>query len=580
MNFEKLSFCRFEKLYGTEKAARAKERLKKLLHKYEFSLNGRNNSEKPHSRHYWSERDAILITYGDTIYKEDSDEPKLQTLKSFITKYIGSAVSTVHILPFFPSSSDSGFSVIDYKKVREDLGDWEDIRQFSKDYRLMADLVINHTSRRSEWFKNYIRQEGKGKDYFIEVNPDLDLSSVTRPRNSPLLTAVDTSVGLKHLWTTFSDDQIDLNFANPDVLFEFLDIFLFYISQGFEVIRLDAIAYLWKKAGTNSIHLDQTHEVVKLFRDIVDHAAPHVTLITETNVPFQENISYFGKGDEAHMIYQFSLPPLLLHAILTENSHYLTDWASELPDPPNGGMYFNFTSSHDGIGVRPLEGLVPADEFNYLVESTKERGGFISYKQNPNGTQSPYELNITYYDAFQERGKEETDLQLKRYMCSQTIMLSLKGVPGIYIHNLTATHNYVEGVIETGHRREINRKQWPYEELRELLNDPDSTTYKVLSRYKALLEKRRQHPAFAPHAGQEVFDLGSNLFAFLRTSSDGSERILVISNITGRTIIAEQGLTHMLEKKQEGYYDIISESNVAQNGSLKLDPFQTVWLLV
>ncbi len=577
MNFEELFFCRFENLYGAAEAEKAEKRLTRLLQKYR--LEG-HDPEKTCSCSRWSEKDAILITYGDTVYKETDNEPKLQTLRKFVRKYIGEAVSTVHILPFFPSSSDSGFSVIDYRKVREDLGSWDDIRQFAEDYRLMGDLVINHTSRDSIWFKNYVRQEGEGKDYFIEVSPDWDLSAVTRPRSSPLLTAVHTTNGLKHLWTTFSDDQIDLDFTNPDVLFEFLDIFLFYISRGIEVIRLDAIAYLWKKPGTYSIHLDQTHEVVKLFRDIVDQFAPHVTLITETNVPFYENVSYFGNGDEAHMIYQFSLPPLLLHAILTENSYYLTDWASSLPDPPNGAMYFNFTASHDGIGVRPLEGLIPADEFDYLERSTKERGGFISYKQNPNGTKSPYELNITYYDAFKERGKGETELQMQRYMCSQTIMLSLQGVPGIYFHNLTATSNYVEGVLATGHRREINRKQWAYQELKELLEDPESVTRQVLDQYKDLLEKRKSHRAFSPRASQEVFDLGNNLFAFRRTSADGNERILVISNITRRAIIVEQSLIHILEKKDEGYYDIISETNVARRGTLRLSPFQTVWLLV
>lgn len=585
MSFEEIFFCRFEKIYGAQKAGKAQQRIKELLQKYSFPLNGNGSYEKTDSKesgvsHTWTEEDAILITYGDSIIREGNGEAKLKTLLDFVRSYVDTSISTVHILPFFPSSSDSGFSVIDYKEVRDDLGSWNNIRDFAGEYRLMADLVINHTSRRSEWFANYKQNKKPGSNYFIEVDPSRDLSTVTRPRSTPLLTAVDTKGGLKYLWTTFSDDQIDLNFSNPEVLFEFLDIFLFYISQGIKVIRLDAIAYLWKQVGTNSIHLEETHQIVKLFRDVVNYFAPDVTLITETNVPFKENVTYFGEGDEAHMIYQFSLPPLLLHAILTENSQYLTDWALNLPDPPNGGMYFNFTSSHDGIGVRPLEGLVPADEFDYLVESTKERGGFISYKENANGTQSPYELNITYYDAFRERGKDQSETQLKRYMCSQIIMLSLKGVPGVYIHNLTGTKNNVEGVIETGHRREINRKKWNYNELKEKLEDQNSVTHRVLYGYKELLQKRKKHPAFDPFGAQDVLDLGHNLFAFMRTSPDGNERILVISNITRRDIIIEQSLHEFLEPRAEGYLDLLSDKQRAEEGSLKLEPFQTVWIQV
>jgi sucrose phosphorylase len=576
MGFEDTFFCRLESIYGAQEAKEALERLKRLLNKYEAQISV-DSSRSGHHK-VWSEKDAILITYGDSVTLNGTPGPKFKALIKFVDDYLGDAVSTIHILPFFPSSSDSGFAVIDYRKVREDLGDWNLIRQFAGKYRLMADLVINHTSRRSQWFKNYKKREDPGKNFFIEVNPSKDLSAVIRPRSSPLLTAVETTEGLRYLWTTFSDDQIDLDFSNPDVLFEFLDIFLFYLSQGIKVVRLDAIAYLWKQVGTSSIHLKQTHQIVKLFRDIVDYLAPDVTLITETNVPFKENISYFGEGDEAHMVYQFSLPPLLLHAILTENSRYLTDWAAELPEPPNGGMYFNFTSSHDGIGVRPLEGLVPYDEFEYLIESTKERGGFISYKENSNGTQSPYELNITYYDAFQQRGREDSELQFRRYMCSQIIMLSLQGVPGIYIHNLTATKNNIEGVIATGVRREINRKKWSYDELSERLENRNSVSYRVLSAYKDLLHKRKQHPAFDPHGLQKVYDMGNNLFAFQRSASDGSERILVISNLTRREIIVEKSLSTLVDKRTDGYYDIISGTRLAEGGSLKLGPFQTVWL--
>lgn len=574
MNFDSKVVDRLEFLYGAEQGHKLLAEIKELIAQYGFEANEDVNPTKP-----WTQEDAILITYGDVILPQNGQANKLQTLADFITDRLGNAINTVHILPFFPSSSDQGFSVIDYKKVRDDLGEWKDIETLAIQYRVMADLVINHTSRFSDWFENYQIGKNPGKDYFIEVDSATDLSKVTRPRNSPLLTMVKTTDGLRYVWSTFSDDQIDLDFRNPEVLLEFIDIFLFYLSKGIRLIRLDAIAYLWKKIGTNSIHLEETHQVIKLFRDLADYLADDITLITETNVPFEENISYFGEGDEAHMIYQFSLPPLLLHAILTENGKYLSRWARDLPNPPEGCTYFNFTASHDGIGVRPLEGLVPEEEFDYLVEGTEARGGFVSYKTNADGSQSPYELNITYFDAFSKPGEKVTDLQLRRYFCSQIIMLSLKGIPGIYFHNFTATQNDLKGVAQTGEKRAINRKQWRKEELNTRLNRSADMTGRVLKRYKKLLNIRKQHAAFSPDAEQEVLQLGDNFFAICRHSIPEDQHILCISNITSEyQSIARSKLSGFVNGA-ETIKNILSDKQRSVYPQLELEPFETVWLI-
>lgn len=568
--FEHLAF-----IYDETTAETIVNRIGVLLDHYQFQARDNRDERTP-----WDEKDAILITYGDIINKNgSSDGHKIRLLEDFLNRYVEGVINSVHILPFFPSSSDEGFSVIDYKQVRDDLGQWSDVERLAGKYRLMADLVINHTSRFSEWFKNYQMRKDPGMEYFIEIDPSTNLSEVTRPRNSPLLTTVYTSDGLRYVWSTFSNDQIDLDFSNPDVLIEFIDIFLFYLSKGIRLIRLDAIAYLWKEIGTTSIHLEKTHCIVKLFRDIIDHIDPYGTLITETNVPFEENVSYFGEGDEAHMIYQFSLPPLVLHALLTENSRYLTDWALELPEPPEGCTYFNFTASHDGIGVRPLEGLVPDEEFEYLIESTRERGGFVSYKTNADGTQSPYELNITYFDAFAEPGREETALQLKRYLCSQIIMMSLQGVPGIYFHNLVATENYIAGVLDNGKKRSINRRKWAFSELKERLEDESSPAHIVLDFYKKALSIRKEHPSFSPAAGQEIVPLGSELLAFIRQSAHTDEEILVISNMTGeQTKVPENKLTAFAQEGEE-LRNLLDDSRRSITPELMLDPFETLWLI-
>ena len=504
---------------------------------------------------------------------------KLHMQHKFLNEYAKDFISTVHILPFFPSSSDDGFSVVDYKRVDSRLGGWEDIEAMSEDYRLMGDLVMNHTSRYSSWFKKYLKKIKPYTNYFIEVDPETDMSSVTRPRSSPVITPVHTQEDEKFVWTTFSDDQIDVNFSNPEILFRYIDIFLFYISEGLSLIRLDAVAYIWKELGTSCIHLPETHEIVKLMRTIVDHYAPKTTLITETNVPHKENISYFGDGDEAHMVYQFSLPPLLLHAILTENADYLTNWAKSLKPLPKNCTYFNFTASHDGIGVRPLEGLVPNEEFYALVDGIKKRGGFVSEKQNSDGSLSPYELNITFFDAFSDYNGSQS-LQERRYICSQLIMLSLQGVPGIYIHNLTAARNNIRGVSITGRYRTINRKKWKYEELVDLLNDPDTNTYRIFNIYKDIILKRNEHPAFHPFGKQTVYDIDSELFCILREDPDKIERVLVVANLKNEKVTKSlQNIDLPIEKKSK-YDDILTGKTRITNEELELDACQVAWLVV
>ncbi|MDX8339471.1 sugar phosphorylase [Draconibacterium sp. IB214405] len=511
----------------------------------------------------WNEKDVVLITYGDSI--KNAEEEPLQTLRTFLNDNLNEQLTVVHILPFFPYSSDDGFSVIDFREVNPELGDWRDIEDLTKDYDLMADLVINHASSKSQWFKNFLKQHGKGKNYFITEDPATDLSQVTRPRSTPLLTPYETADGTKHVWTTFSADQVDLNFSNPDLLVEMMDILLGYINKGARIIRLDAIAFLWKVVGTTCLHLPETHEVVKLMRDVAEFINPDTVILTETNVPNKENLSYFGDGDEAHMVYQFSLPPLLLHALHTGNSSYLTSWAKSLPQLEGNKTFFNFTASHDGVGVRPLEGLLPDDEKNTLVENMKGFGGLVNYKSNPDGSQSPYELNITYFDALKGTHKGEDSLHAERFLASQVCMMSLAGVPAFYIHSLTATPNYYEGVEKTQHNRTINRRKWQLDELKEVLKN-DTTQKKVFESLQQLILLRKKQTAFHPNAAQEVLDFGNDFFVLKRQSQEQS--ILAIINLCDE------------EKEIEipkGYgFDLISGDKFTSN---KLNAYQCLWLV-
>ena len=565
----------FEIIYGEDKVDNCIERTRELIQRYRLE-----QGDEVSYHNVWTHKDAILITYGDMIQPGPGEAvSKLKKQHRFLREKLKDVISAIHILPFFPSSSDDGFSVIDYRRVDERLGVWRDIEAMSKNFRLMGDLVMNHASRYSEWFEHYLNNEGRYKNFFIEMDPSTDLSNVTRPRSTPLLTPVHTREESKYVWTTFSDDQIDVNFSNPDVLFEYLDIFFFYLSKGLSVIRLDAVAFIWKELGTSCIHLKETHEIVKMMRTLIDCFNPEATIITETNVPHKENISYFGDGDETHMVYQFSLPPLLLHAILTENSHYLTEWVESLSKLPENCTYFNFTSSHDGIGVRPLEGLVPDDEFAKLIQGIEKKGGYISEKKNPDGSLSPYELNITYFDAFSSLNGSQS-LQEKRYMCSQIISFSLKGVPGIYFHNFTATRNNQVGVSITGRYRTINRKKWYYDELTGELSDPDTTTNRIFNRMKAVLQIRKKHPAFHPFGSQKVFHIDNDIFCLLRWDPEEKERILVIANLTSHYRKVSLKDESIPVKNNRDYDDILSGDRCIENGVAELSAFQVIWVII
>lgn len=483
-----------------------------------------------------TERDSILITYGDQI--QSSDQNPLQTLGTFCGKYLANIVSGIHILPFYPWTSDDGFSVVDYRQVDSNLGNWDDISSMQSHFGLMFDGVINHISAQSEWFQGFLRDDPRYQNYFITVEGSPDLSRVIRPRALPLLTTFTTPSGEKKVWTTFSADQIDLNFKNPDVLLEILDILLMYVERGATFIRLDAIAYLWKEVGTTCIHLPQTHHVIQFLRAALDEVAPHVQLITETNVPHADNISYFGDGtNEAQLVYNFALPPLTLHAFHAGDARALSNWAKTLTLPSSKTTFFNFLASHDGIGLNPARGILSNEEIDSLVNKTLEHGGLISYKQNADGTQSPYEMNINYFDALSNpNGNEPLDLQVNRFIAAQAIMLSLLGLPGIYFHSLFGSRGWVEGVKQTGRNRTINREKCEFEKLQNELANKDSLRSQVFTKYSQLLKTRSNSPAFHPHGTQKILNFHPSVFAVERISPDGNSRMLCLHNVSAKKV--------------------------------------------
>ncbi len=523
----------------------------------------------------WDQNDVVMISYGNSLLTEG--QSPLETLLKFSTDFLNETINGIHILPFFPFSSDDGFSIIDYKQVNPELGDWSHINAIADKFELMSDLVINHCSSQSKWFQQFKRGESPGKDYFFCASPDDNLSEVVRPRTNDLLQLIETHEGPRHAWCTFSFDQVDLNFANPELLREIVKIVKHYLDQGVKIFRLDAIAFLWKVPGTSCLSLPETHEIVRLIRTLIQFVSPNAMIITETNLPNQENLSYFGNSNEAHAIYNFSLPPLLVNALLSGSCQHLKTWMMSMPPALHGTTYLNFIASHDGIGLRPAEGLMSEDEINKMVSMMEQFGGRISMRTLAEGDKRPYEINISLFDAMQGTLDGPDEWQIERFLCAHAIMFALEGIPAVYIHSFLGTKNDLTAVDLTGHNRSINRHRWDYDQLLENLADETSSHTQVFNGMRHLLQIRRQQPAFHPNATQFTLHLGDSIFAFWRQSMNRQQSIFAINNLTKHEQTVSLSDINLIGT--DSWIDLISGELYSDLwADLTLDPYQVIWL--
>ncbi|MBN2038889.1 MAG: sugar phosphorylase [Spirochaetes bacterium] len=538
----------------------------------------------------FTEKDVILITYGDLLRGEESSP--IDTLARFCDMYLEGTINTLHILPFFPYTSDRGFSITDFSTVDPKLGTWQDIEDLENRYQLMFDGVINHISSKSRWFQEFLNGAPYYRDFFIVYNRPEDLKvedrkKLFRPRTSDVLHKYFTYNGAKYVWTTFSRDQIDLNYKNPNVLVRVLEILLLYVRHGADIIRLDAVTYLWVEPGTRSIHLEQTHEIVKLLRDVLDTVAPGVALITETNVPHEENISYFGSGsDEAHMVYNFALPPLTLYTFYKGDATELSKWASGLERISDTSTFFNFLDSHDGIGLMGVKNILPKGEIDFLIKNAEEHGGLISYKTGDDGTEEPYEINITWFSALNsDEDREDVAFQVKRFAASRMIAMIIQGVPGIYLHSLIGTKNDIDAVISTKSKRDINRTVIDKKAVDEALSDPFSKFSRINRELGRLIKMRTRLRAFHPNGDQKVLYIASEIFSVLRISPEKDQHIIAMINVTANTCHLQIDLKDIDVpekcKYDEYWFDIVSEEEYMTSGSIlriTLQPYDIVWL--
>ena len=530
------------------------------------------NKKNPKKKITISEKTSLIICYGDAVYS--NEKSSIKVFQSFFQKNLKKYFDTIHFLPFYPSSSDSGFAVKDHYKIEKRIGNWSDLKRISKYNNIMADIVINHSSARGLWFKNFLKRKKPGKDYFLTVNSKFNTSKVVRPRDHKLLKKIKIFDKSDYLWRTFSPDQIDLNFKNPSVLLRFIKIMIHLINNGITIFRLDAIAYLWKENGTKCINLRQTHEIIKLLRIISNYLNVETVIITETNLPEKENLSYFGNNDEANWIYNFSLPPLLIHALLFENNSYLNKWSKNLPVTKLGNNYLNFIASHDGIGIRPTEGILNNKSLNNFLKRLKKNGSKFSYRKVHNKSKKVYEANITVFDALKKSDYDpKGKFFLERYVAAHAIMISFEGIPAIYFNSLFGKSNDEAKYIITGNNRDVNRYKWNYKNITRKLSDNKTKQSIFYSNITNLLSIRRKQKAFHPNGKRHNINLGSKLFSFKRVSVDKKQSIICITNLSSKNQTAK------LKKELLNYRDLLNlKTKFKDKNLLTLKPFQTVWL--
>ncbi len=561
----------YDKIISKEKTLEYSKKINRLINHY------KNTEVKNEIKDAWSENTILLITYADSVNKGVSGK-SLNNFGTFYKKYLKKFINSIHFLPFFPSSGDGGFSVKNHFEVDAVYGTWEDIKELSKNANIMTDLVLNHASSEGKWYKNFLKEKKPGKNYFYMVNNDYDCSKVVRPRDHNLLSEINFLNEKKFLWCTFSHDQIDLNFRNPEVLLEFINLILTLTSYGIKIFRLDAVAFIWKKSGTTCLNLPQTHEIIKLLRDIVDQLEKNIVIVTETNLPKQENLSYFGKNDEAHWVYNFPLPPLIINTFLFEDSSALTKWSMKMPPAQIGNAYLNFIASHDGIGMRPAEGVLTDKEIKKMLHRLKKNGSQFSMRKLSNGEEKVYEANISLFDALKYTDNDEKGkFDLKRFIAAHCIILAIEGVPAFYFNSLFATKNDKKAFKSSGIKRNLNRYKWDYSSLVNLINKKDSIEFYSYESFKNIISIRKAQPAFHPNATQFTLNLGKNIFSVWRQSRDRKQSIFALTNVSSQTVKLSTNKINLIDDEQ--WFDLLSPNEKIIDGKfIKLNSYQTAWI--
>ena len=579
--------ARLVKLYGECLGSKTFSDLEKLLSKWREPVESSLDRDVEPTDVGFTEKDSVLIAYGDHLQR--ANEAPLKTLSQWCTKYLKGILSTIHVLPFHPSTSYEGYAITDYRAVNDKMGGWEDLEELNDSFHLMMDLVLNHCSSQHPWFEQFLANKEPGRRYFTTMeNPEEPwLKNVYRARNLPLLHPFQTTCGMKNVWTTYSPDLIDLNWAEPDVFLEFMEIIFDSVARGARIIRLDAFVYLWKKEGTNCINQAENHEFVRLFQDVLLWAnAKRVKILPSiTNVSQEENYAYFGKGEEARkadLIYHLPLSALLLYSLYKGDATVIRLWLAKLPKAPPNRAYLNLAASHDGIGLTWLKDLIPQEAIDELIEEAVEHGALLSSrKKTVEDEDRPWELNATYFSASSPKNEQNYEEHIARFLATQNVVLALRGVPALYLSLFVAGRNDYERAAEWHDNRAINRGRFSIDEWEKKIQDDKSVERQVLEKLTKMLSVRTSCTAFHPEGDQTIIDTGlKEVLAMVRQSPEGitEETVLCLTNFSNHKVtlpcsnLGEQfQATNML-------FELLTDRSLRAEGQIELAPYEVLWL--
>lgn len=484
-------------------------------------------------------QDIIFLTYPNSIENlnklyEFTKENKFEEL-----------FSTIHILPFLESDADGGFAVVDYKKVDLKYGTWREIKKFSKRYKLISDLILNHTSNNNKWFLDFLDSRN---NFYFKFDKNFDYSKVFRPRSTSLFT---NYLGT-FVWTTFSDKQVDLNLNEVKVFFNFLEIISFYFKKGINILRLDAIPYLFKKSGTSCVNLDENYDLVELFIKSLKHINSEVKFISEVNFGDEVNLNYLEKTS-TDLIYEFTFPMLLIYCIYNKDFKYFLKWAQDFDF--NKDVIF-FLSNHDGISFRGIKNFLNENDFNDFFNSLLRNNFLINYK-TIDGKDEPYELNSTYFSLLKEILNKDPS---KEHLFCFNLLLFIKGVPLIYYLDIIKAQNDYHLFSITNHKRDLSRPKFKYEDYLVKINNSFFDIFKNL----VLIRNQFDFDKYSFKIHEEKG------FLFLSYENE-SEILISISNITS--------LSKEYKFNFKSYFDLI-EDKIVQSDIIYLEKYNFKWIKI
>jgi amylosucrase len=553
---------------------------------------------------------------GMTLYADGFAE-NLKNLLNKLDYFEELGINLIHIMPILEcpkNASDGGYAVSDYRQINERVGTLEDIHDLAKamgerDILLVLDIVVNHTSNEHEWAQKARCGDPYYQAYYYVFNnreiPDMFEKTLPEvfPQTAPGNFTWDPQM---QAWvmTVFNDYQWDLNYQNPTVFIEMLDILLFWANMGVDILRLDAVAFLWKKLGGSSQNEPEAHRLLQLLKDCCQVTAPGVLFIAEAIVAPVEIVKYFGEdainAKECEIAYNATLMALLWDAVATKNARLLKQGVKNLPDKLERATWLNYIRCHDDIGLGFTDediqqaGYEPSSHRQFLLnyfsgkfENSDARG--LLFGQNAKNNDARISGTLTSLigleKALAEQNSQKIELSIKQIMLLHGIIFSFGGIPLIYYGDEIGTLNdysYMGNLSKANDSRWAHRPKidWKKAQLRYVSG---TIEHRIFTALQNMIRRRKCIPAFGDFNNRILLFLENpHLFAFWRVAPDPRHSVLVIGNFNGSheyITLTDLNSPFLNWPSNQSIYDLRTEqAPLLFKDQLVLPPFNLYWL--